>query len=559
MSEDLDKKDSSVQEVEARHYQDGDIHVGEDERPSRPGSKAGRRSRTTSRTLSRPTSGTRDGIDSQRDLERSQAAEEKTATTVPEASHPDLVTWAGSDDPENPKNWPSGQKWLIIFIVSTFTFMSPLSSSMVAPSLKIIGDELGIQNSTEQAVVMSIFVLAYALGPLAWGPLSEVYGRTIILQGTNLIFLLFNLACGLARTKGQLIAFRFLSGFGGSAPLAIGGGVLSDLITPEKRGRAISTYSLMPLLGPALGPLIGAFITEHTTWRWVFYAVTIADATVQVSGLFFLRETYAPVLLSRKRDRLVRETGNTGLRTPFDNPDRTLARTLQIALTRPFRLLATQVIVQVLALYMMYLYGLIYITLVAFPALFSQPRPEGYGESLGVSGLNYLSLGLGFFLGSQVAAPLQDRVYVALKRRNGGGAGRPEYRVPMMVPGAVLVPVGLLIYGWTAEYKVHWIAPNIGACVFAAGSVIGFQCVQTFLVDAYTRYAASAIGAATVLRSLAGFGFPLFASSLFDRLGLGWGCSLLALVGVLIGWPSPILLWFYGEKLRKKSPFAAGG
>jgi hypothetical protein len=66
------------------------------------------------------------------------------------------------------------------------------------------------------------------------------------------------------------------------------------------------------------------------------------------------------------------------------------------------------------------------------------------------------------------------------------------------------------------------------------------------------------LGAATVLRSLAGFGFPLFASSLYDRLGLGWGNSLLAFVAIVIGWPSPVILWFYGEKMRMRSPFAAG-
>jgi hypothetical protein len=197
--------------------------------------------------------------------------------------------------------------------------------------------------------------------------------------------------------------------------------------------------------------------------------------------------------------------------------------------------------------------------LVSFPSLWATPAPEGYGEPLGISGLNYISLGLGCFLGAQITAPLQDRVYAALKRRDGATVGRPEYRVPMMVPGALLVPVGLLVYGWTAEYQTHWIGPNMGVCLFAAGTIVGFQCVQTYLVDTYTRYAASAVGAGTVLRSLAGFGFPLFASSLYDRLGLGWGNTLLASLAIVIGCPWPALLWLYGEKLRKRSPFAAGG
>lgn len=89
----------------------------------------------------------------------------------------------------------------------------------------------------------------------SWGPLSELYGRTVVLQTTNLMYLGFNLGCGLSKTKAQLIAFRFMSGLGGSAPLAIGGGVLGDLFDAEQRGRAISIYSLMPMLGPAIGPI----------------------------------------------------------------------------------------------------------------------------------------------------------------------------------------------------------------------------------------------------------------------------------------------------------------
>ena len=134
-----------------------------------------------------------------------------------------------------------------------------------------------------------------------------------------------------------------------------------------------------------------------------------------------------------------------------------------------------------------------------------------------------------------------------------------SWRVIRMVPGSILIPTGLFIYGWSAYYTVHWIAPNIGAAVFAAGTIIGFQCIQTYLIDAYTRYAASAIAAATVLRSLAGFGFPLFAPYMYNALGYGWGNSLIGFIAVGLGIPAPIFLWFFGKKLRGKSTFAAGG
>jgi len=424
---------------------------------------------------------------------------------------------------------------------------------MVAPALNAIASDLNITNEVVLSLTLSIFVLAYAIGPLFLGPFSEMYGRVYVLQLSNLLYLFFNLGCGLAKTKVQLIIFRFLSGLGGSAPLALGGGVLSDLFTAEERGRAISIYSLAPLLGPAIGPIAGGFIAENTTWRWVFYATTIADGLIQFSGLFFLQETYPPVLLHRKKKKLIKETGNEALHTEWDDPNRTVIATLKISLTRPFRLIATQPIVQVLALYMAYLYGLMYLVLSTFPGLWENE----YHESVGIGGLNYISLGVGFFIGTQVCAPTQDRIYRVLKKKNNG-VGKPEFRVPLMVPGAALVPIGLFWYGWSAQAHIHWIMPNIGAAIFAAGVIIGFQCIQTYIVDAYTRFAASAISAAAVLRSLAGFGFPLFAPYMYRALHYGWGNSLLGFIALGLGCPAPILLWLYGEKLRKKSTFAAG-
>ncbi|KAI7783945.1 major facilitator superfamily transporter [Diaporthe eres] len=512
--------------------------------------RSGRSSHSGRPEVARTVSQVRDGIESRHDVEAALPLEKQP--TPRHLADPNLVTW-NTEDPENPKTWETGQKWAAVFVVSTFTLISPVSSTMTAPALGSIASELNITNEFEKQLSLSIFVLAYAIGPLLLGPLSELYGRVIVLQLANLFYLFFNLGCGLCHTKVQLIVFRFLAGFGGSAPLAIGGGVLSDLFTAEERGRAMSIYSLAPLLGPAIGPIAGAFISENTSWRWIFYATTIADAMIQCAGLFLLRETYTPVLLRWRKEKLIKETGNTDLHTDFDDPDKTVSRTLATAFVRPFRMLFTQPIIQVLALYMMFLYGLMYLILSTFPGLWAS-----YGMSTGIGGLNYIALGLGFFLGAQICAPFQDRIYARLKKHYNVSVGRPEFRIPMMVPGAILMPVGLVIYGWTAQYRVHWIGPDIGVVILSMGVIIGFQAIQGFLVDSYTRYAASAVAAATVLRSLAGFGFPLFAPSLYAKLDYGWGNTMLAFIGVVIGWPGPILLWKYGQQLREKSTFAAG-
>lgn len=189
------------------------------------------------------------GVENERDFESKGEALSRRATGQSLERDPTVVDWESPDDPENPKNWSMKKKWAATFIVSVFTFISPVSSSMVAPALDRLSEDLGIHNQVESALALSIFLLAYAIGPLFLGPLSEVYGRVRVIQFANLFFLAWNTGCGFAQSPGQLFAFRFLAGLGGSAPLAIGGGILSDTWTADQRGKAISIYSLMPLLG----------------------------------------------------------------------------------------------------------------------------------------------------------------------------------------------------------------------------------------------------------------------------------------------------------------------
>ena len=92
---------------------------------------------------------------------------------------------------------------------------------MVAPAISSISKDFKITNEVEQQLLLSVFVLAYAVGPLFLGPLSEIYGRVPVLQLANLFYLVFNTACGGSKNKGEMIAFRFLSGLGGSAPMAV--------------------------------------------------------------------------------------------------------------------------------------------------------------------------------------------------------------------------------------------------------------------------------------------------------------------------------------------------
>jgi hypothetical protein len=144
-------------------------------------------------------------------------------------------------------------------------------------------------------------------------------------------------------------------------------------------------------------------------------------------------------------------------------------------------------------------------------------------------------------------------LYIALKRRNHG-IGAPEFRIPMLLPASgLLLPLGFLLYGWSAEYKLHWILPNIGAFIFAAGIMIGFNALVTYVLDSYAKYAASASAATAVLRSVAAFLLPLGAGQLYNQLGWGWGNTLLGALAFGVGLPAAACVWVWGRRLREKS------
>ncbi|EFY89913.1 MFS transporter, putative [Metarhizium acridum CQMa 102] len=430
------------------------------------------------------------------DPESAQPSCANTDSESPKNPDPNLVAWTPSD-PEHPRNWPRPTKWKTTLTVSLFVFISPISSAMIAPALEDLGRSLDMKGNVEVYLSLAIFILAYAVGPIFFGPASELYGRVRILHITNLWYLAWNLACGFANTKAELFVFRFLAGIGGSAPLAVGGGAVSDMWKPEERGKAMSTYTLGPMLGPVIGPIAGAFIAQYSTWRWVFYSTSIAAA-------------------------------------------------------RPVRMFATQPIVACIAVYMAYLFGTLYLMFATFPDIWTKV----YGQSKGVGGLNYLSIAIGCFAGIFLQLKMVDRVYGALKSRNGG-VGRPEFRMPSLAIGSVVLTVGLFWYGWSIGHA-HWIMPDAGALLCSVGVICCLQGMQMYIVDCYQTYAASAMAACAVLRSLAGFGFPLFAPYLYEELGYGWGTSILAFFSIAIGWVAPVIFWVWGPRLRALSKFAAG-
>ena len=136
-----------------------------------------------------------------------------------------------------------------------------------------------------------------------------------------------------------------------------------------------------------------------------------------------------------------------------------------------------------------------------------------------------------------------------LKRKAASGYSEAEHRLPPMALGNIIIPLGLIIFGWTAQERIQYVVPILATSVVGFGFVAVFLASSSYLVDAFGVYAASATAATVCLRNAASAVLPLAGPPLFDRLGLGLGTTVLGLLALLFA-PVPLLLMRYGHSMR---------
>ena len=265
------------------------------------------------------------------------------------------------------------------------------------------------------------------------------------------------------------------------------------------------------------------------------------------ASFLFLKETYGPKILRQKAKELSKIPGSEYSNYNF-NDGKSASQLFRLAIIRPTRMLLFLPIVSLLSIYMAIVYSYLYLLFTTFTAVFENQ----YKFSTRQAGLAYLGLGVGFIVGQIGVGAFSDN-YLKNKA-SPGGAFKPEHRLPPLIVGTFVVPAGLLWYGWSAQYHTHWLVPIVGTSFIGAGTLLAFLPIQMYLVDSYGVYAVSAVATNAFLRSLVGAVIPLGGGSLYARLGLGWGNSLLAFIALAFS-PLPFFLIRHGERLRTHPRF----
>ncbi|KAH8669166.1 benomyl/methotrexate resistance protein [Xylariales sp. PMI_506] len=464
-----------------------------------------------------------------------------------------VVTWYSTDDPENPQNWSFRKKFFVSAIIYLYTFTFYMGSAIYAPSETGVMEEFHV-DSQVASLGLSLYVLAYGIGPLLFSPLSEVpaIGRNPTYIFSFAVFVILLIPTALVQNVAGLMVLRFLAGFFGSPCLATAGATLGDMVSVIKLPYLLSLWALCATAGPALGPLISGFSVAAMNWRWSIWELLWLAGPVWVLMFLLLPETSAPTILLRRAQRLRKVTGNEKLKSEGEmkQADLTFNDIVIEALWRPIQTILLDPSIAYCAGFIALIYAIFYSFFEAFPIVYI----DYFHFNLGEMGVSFLSIIVGAIIGVAFYWSYIHWVLEPDIRENG--IGEPEKRLVPALYTCFFLPVGLFIFAWTSNPSLHWIGPTIGISLFTIGIFVVLQCVFLYLPLTYPLYAASLFAGNDFVRATLAAGTIHFSRPLYANLGVGPGVSLLAgltcvcIVGLFV-------LWHFGAFLRSRSRFAA--
>lgn len=505
--------------------------------------------RTKSRLETTPFSNERLEVEEQLAIERT-----KTRPIVPTKTSEGniLVDWYATDDPANPQNWSNGKRALVSIIICAYTFVVYTGSAIYVSSTEGVMRKFGVSH-TDAALPLSLYVLAYGMGPLLWSPLSEIpiIGRSPIYAFTMAIFTIISLPTALVNNFAGLLVLRFLQGFFGSPCLATGAATMQDMYSLLNLPYALTAWVSAAYCGPALGPLLSGFAVTAKGWRWSLWEILWAAGPVFILMFVLLPETSTPNILLRRARRLRKLTDDARLQSQSEIDQKHMnPRAVVIdAIIKPMEITIKDPAIAFVNVYTAIIYGIYYSFFEVFPLVY----PVYYGFSLGMIGVVFTCILISCLIGVAVYCAYLHWILIPDILKNGLRA--QESRLIPALFACFGPTIGLFLFGWTARESIHWIAPTIGITIYGATVFVVMQCIFVYVPLSYPQYAASLFAGNDFLRSAFACGSILFGRPLFINLGVAKGVSLLGGLSV-IGIIGIFVLYFNGAKLRARSKFA---
>lgn len=335
------------------------------------------------------------------------------------------------------------------------------------------------------------------------------------------------------------------------------GGLIADIYRTEDRNGPMALFSGAAVFGIGLGPLLAGYIAEYSTWRWIFWMQAIVNGSIVLLMLAFVAESREHAVLKQvaarlerwevKRKQRQKHGGDQHIHWTIREQSPPLRTLMATSIRRPFALLFQEPVVFVFSLWAAFSWSVLYICLSVVPLVFESI----YGFSLSQANAVFAASCAGSVIATFIALFQEP-----FARRRSLLPAKPEGRLYFCCVEGWLLPIGLLLFGWTCRPSIHWIVPAVGVGTATAGIVFVYLAVFNFLADGYGPYASSAIAAQSFCRNLLGGTMPLFSQQMYRAMTYGGASSLLAGIAAVLC-IAPIVLVFKGDIIRAKSKFTS--
>ncbi|KAG8532278.1 uncharacterized protein KY384_003919 [Bacidia gigantensis] len=507
--------------------------------------------RTKTREETKPYSDERLEVEQELAIERT-----KTIPIIPMKTSDGniLVDWYTTDDPANPQNWSAKKKHFTSLILMLYTFAVYTGSAIYTPSAPGVIERFGVSHENS-SLPLSLYVLAYGIGPLLFGPLSEIprIGRAPVYIVTMFLFVMMSIPTPLVNNFAGLLVLRFLQGFFGSPCLANGGATMQDMYSLLYLPYALSAWVSAAYCGPALGPLLSGFAVTAKGWRWSLWEILWLAGPIFILMFVIMPETSTPNILLRRAKRLRALTGDHRLKSQseIDQAGMNPRKVAIDALIKPMEITIKDPAIAFVNMYTALVYGIYYSFFEVFPLVY----PVFYGMSPGIVGVVFTCILVSCLLG--VAVYCAYLAYYLIPDIMAHGLRAQEHRLVPALFGSFGPPIGLFIFAWTARPDIHWFPSVLGITIYGMSVFIVMQCIFVYVPLSYPQYAASLFAGNDFFRSALACGSIMFARPLFINLGVDEGVTLLACLSTT-GVVGIFYLYYYGAKLRARSKFAQG-
>lgn len=466
-----------------------------------------------------------------------------------------IVAWDGTDDPGNPYNWSLQQKWILTAMAVFTTFISMMNGTIITVAHEAINTEFNLSdaNFPHSYWPVTSWAVGGAFCSLLILPLMEDFGVRWVFLGTYFVFLCFVVPQAVAQNFATLVVTRFFAGGCVSILANTSATVIGNLWDTERsRNVPVSLYIVTYLAGSSVGPVIGAAIHQALSWRWIGYIQLIIYGACFPMYFFLFKECRGIAIQGQRAKALRKEGRNAFTQHEIDTRGHSMLKIVSRSASRPLVLFFTESVVFVSTLWSAFTVGTLYL----FTQSVEQVFADLYGWNASQAGYVQSAIVIGECLG-WVMTLFSGKLYFDSASRNTElpDTPIPEARLYLAIVGGITgISGGMFTYAWTSYPNFPWIAPAVGLAMVGAGSVIVVTGISDYVVDAYAKYAGSAIGIiATGENTLAAF-LPLATMSMYSHLGLRWASTVLAFIALGLSF-APILVLVWGREIRARSPF----